>query len=187
MMTMFWCHNFAKHHPGRSWLDLWTIKAKMLQNKMKGHHPLSLKWLTVLSLVVLKVNLKINWPHVHSWIGTWITKLLLKNCWESTLAFVPSPRMFDLSFNEWFSHNKWQRILFYHHFVSLLDLYNWLINNKPTCLILLTFIGYVYFSFILSILHRFVFHSEKWLPNNRIIRYLHYTLYWIHHMLLWSW
>ena len=28
-----------------------------------------------------------------------------------------------------------------------------------------------------------MFHSEKWLPNSRIVRYLHYTLHGIHHML----
>ena len=43
--------------------------------------------------------------------------------------------------------------------------------------------GVFTFSLLEYVLHRFVFHSEKWLPNSRIVRYLHYTLHGIHHML----
>jgi 4-hydroxysphinganine ceramide fatty acyl 2-hydroxylase len=53
----------------------------------------------------------------------------------------------------------------------------------PLQLLLIFFIGVFSFTLVEYILHRFVFHSERWLPNNRIVRYLHYTLHGIHHML----
>jgi 4-hydroxysphinganine ceramide fatty acyl 2-hydroxylase len=39
------------------------------------------------------------------------------------------------------------------------------------------------FTLLEYFLHRFVFHSEKWLPNSKVIRYLHYLLHGIHHTL----
>ena len=43
--------------------------------------------------------------------------------------------------------------------------------------------GFLLWTFAEYLLHRFVFHSEKWLPDSRLIRYLHYALHGVHHML----
>lgn len=92
--------------------------------------------------------------------------------------------MFDSSFNEWFSHNKWQRIFILPFILSVYWIYTTDLSTTSPLALFLTFLsGMFTFSLLEYILHRFVFHSEKWLPNNRIIRYLHYTLHGIHHML----
>lgn len=50
-------------------------------------------------------------------------------------------------------------------------------------LVLTLLFGMFFFTLLEYFLHRFIFHSEKWLPNNKIIRYLHYVLHGIHHTL----
>lgn len=98
--------------------------------------------------------------------------------------FVPSPRMFDSSFNEWFSHNKWQHIFILPFLLTCYWIATTDMTTAPLKTLILTFlIGVFSFTLLEYVLHRFVFHSEKWLPNNRIIRYLHYTLHGIHHTL----
>lgn len=92
--------------------------------------------------------------------------------------------MFESDFFEWFSHNKWQRIFVVPFVLTLYWLYTTDLTTATTLqLIFALLIGIFSFSLVEYILHRFVFHSEKWLPNSRIIRYLHYTLHGIHHML----
>lgn len=98
--------------------------------------------------------------------------------------FVPSPRMFESDFNEWFSHNKWQRIFILPFIICVYWLYSTdLTTASPFKLAFTLFFGVFCFTLLQYFLHRFVFHSEKWLPNSRVIRYLHYTLHGIHHML----
>ena len=92
--------------------------------------------------------------------------------------------MFDSDFNEWFSHNKWQRIFILPFLAIAYWLYTTdLTTASPIQLILTLIFGIFCFSLLEYVLHRFIFHSEKWLPNSQIIRYLHYTLHGIHHML----
>lgn len=43
--------------------------------------------------------------------------------------------------------------------------------------------GFLVWTLMEYILHRFVFHSEKWLPDSKLIRYLHFVLHGVHHML----
>lgn len=92
--------------------------------------------------------------------------------------------MFESDFNEWFSHNKWQRIFILPFLLVTYWMYKTDLSvSSPFTLIFSFLVGVFFFSLLEYFLHRFVFHSEKWLPNNKVIRYLHYTLHGIHHML----
>lgn len=92
--------------------------------------------------------------------------------------------MFETDFMEWFSHNKWQRIFLLPLILTIYWIRNTDLSTATTLQLVVAFIlGTFSFTLVEYILHRFVFHSEKWLPNNKIIRYLHYTLHGIHHTL----
>jgi 4-hydroxysphinganine ceramide fatty acyl 2-hydroxylase len=92
--------------------------------------------------------------------------------------------MFEADINEWFSHNKWQRIFFIPFFLVTYWLYTTdLTTASPLQLLSTSLLGIFTFTLLEYFLHRFVFHSEKWLPNSKVIRYLHYTLHGIHHTL----
>lgn len=98
--------------------------------------------------------------------------------------FVPSPRMFESNFSEWFSHNKWQRIFLIPIILATYWIYKADLSTATSLQLFLVFaLGIFSFTLLEYVLHRFVFHSEKMLPNNRVIRYLHYALHGIHHTL----
>jgi 4-hydroxysphinganine ceramide fatty acyl 2-hydroxylase len=65
------------------------------------------------------------------------------------------------------------------YYLSLID---WSQISIPYAVIRLV-TGMAIFSLVEYILHRFLFHSENYLPNNRLVRYLHFILHGIHHML----
>jgi 4-hydroxysphinganine ceramide fatty acyl 2-hydroxylase len=74
--------------------------------------------------------------------------------------FVPSPRMFESNFNEWFSHNKWPQIFILPFFLVLYWIYTTDLTTATPIQLLLTFIiGVFSFSLLEYGLHRFVFHS----------------------------
>jgi 4-hydroxysphinganine ceramide fatty acyl 2-hydroxylase len=54
---------------------------------------------------------------------------------------------------------------------------------NPLSFLVAAVAGLLVFSLIEYCLHRFVFHSEWWLPDNRLVRYLHFFTHGIHHML----
>lgn len=98
--------------------------------------------------------------------------------------FVNSPKMFELDFLEPFSHNKWQRIFLIPFLILLVYMQrvNWsgfsLLNVTPFFIL-----GIIIFSLTEYLIHRFIFHSESILPDSKIVRYLHFILHGIHHML----
>jgi 4-hydroxysphinganine ceramide fatty acyl 2-hydroxylase len=99
--------------------------------------------------------------------------------------FVPSPRMFESGFFEFFSHNKWFSIMALPFLVIAYMLYNipsWESFSLPLT-ILVSLLGFLFFTLAEYCLHRFIFHSESYLPNSRVVRYLHYIMHGIHHML----
>lgn len=98
--------------------------------------------------------------------------------------FVDSPRMFETNLLEPLSHNKWYHILVAHLiFIGcLLSVVAWKSVYLPTALAVFL-IGMFSFSLMEYILHRFLFHSEKYLLNNALVRYIHFMLHGIHHML----
>ena len=98
--------------------------------------------------------------------------------------FCPSPRMFKSDFFEMLSHNLWYHVLIFHLvvyacFASTLD-YN---NVRLVTALPVFLLGVFTFSIIEYLLHRFLFHSEKHLFDNKVLRYCHFVLHGIHHML----
>lgn len=56
--------------------------------------------------------------------------------------------------------------------------------GKPLLVVSLVLLGMLTFSLVEYLMHRFLFHSEKYLPDNflgRPLRYLHFILHGIHH------
>lgn len=98
--------------------------------------------------------------------------------------FCPSPRMFKSSFFEMLSHNLWYHVLIFHliiygYMLSTMDFAN--LGWKSAVAVFA--LGVFTFSFIEYLFHRFLFHSEKHLFDNRVMRYCHFVLHGIHHML----
>lgn len=98
--------------------------------------------------------------------------------------FTPSPRMFKSDFFEMLSHNLWYHVLIFHLVVyglvaSTIDFKK--VNLYPAIGVFL--LGMFTFSLIEYLMHRFIFHSEKHLCDNKIVRYCHFVLHGIHHML----
>jgi 4-hydroxysphinganine ceramide fatty acyl 2-hydroxylase len=177
---------FASHHPGGAGLIL-NYQSKDVSEQMKGHHPLSLKMADSLIIGGFKKEISkyIN-PDKPLMDQVWDMdhETYLKIVESPHWLFVPSPRMFESDFNEWFSHNKWQRIFILPFLLVLYWIYTVDFTTASPLRLFITFLcGVFTFSLVEYLLHRFVFHCEKWLPNNKICRYLHYTLHGIHHTL----
>ena len=98
--------------------------------------------------------------------------------------FCPSPRMFESSFLEMLSHNLWYHVLIFHLVIYAAIAYTMdfrrvhLETAVPVILL-----GMFFFTLIEYLMHRFLFHSEKHLFDNRVMRYAHFVLHGIHHML----
>lgn len=155
---------------------------------MKFHHPLTL--IMANSMVIGSFRKEIS-RIIHP------DKPLLPQIWDLDeqsymkiinsphWLFVPSPRMFESDFIEFFSHNKWYSItvlplvVITYMFYSIPSWHNF---NLPLS-ILLALLGFLFFTLTEYCLHRFVFHSESYLPNSKLVRYLHYIMHGIHHML----
>lgn len=93
--------------------------------------------------------------------------------------------MFDSNFIEFFSHIKWYHILAVPFMVFaylLLRIQSWGDYNPMTAFPTLL-AGFLFWTLLEYLLHRFVFHSESYLPNSKIVRYLHFNLHGVHHML----
>ena len=82
------------------------------------------------------------------------------------------------------SHNKWYNIfvipiiLFASYWAKI----DWT-NFNLLFMLPIFVIGFFSFTLAEYLIHRFIFHSESILPDNRVVRYLHYVLHGIHHML----
>lgn len=98
--------------------------------------------------------------------------------------FVNSPRMFESDFFESLSHNKWYHIFFlplawaFGYAMKIdwagMDIFK---------MIPIFLLGFLMFTLTEYLIHRFIFHSERYLFDNKVVRYLHYVLHGIHHML----
>lgn len=92
--------------------------------------------------------------------------------------------MFQTDFFESFSHIKWYHIFFvpFIIFTMYWMKIDWaeydLFKMLPFFIL-----GVFTFSLTEYLLHRFIFHSEKHLFDNRLMRYLHFVIHGIHHML----
>ena len=92
--------------------------------------------------------------------------------------------MFKYDLMEATTHNKWYHILLIHLAFSMFLLQQVVWSNVSLVAGLsVLFLGAFSFSLLEYLLHRFLFHSENYLFNNRIVRYVHFILHGIHHML----
>ncbi len=83
-----------------------------------------------------------------------------------------------------FSHNKWYNIFL----IPLLIATNYYMQIDWTGanllhMLLFFVLGIFVFSLAEYLIHRFIFHSEKYLFDNRVVRYLHFIMHGVHHML----
>ena len=126
-------------------------------------------------------SIKID-PYKGTLYQVW-TKLDL----QSYTDFVNSPnsvighmRVFDRPYLEIFSMTPWQVIPALWIPVSLYLFCCGLLEIGPIA-ILIFFLGLFYWTFFEYLLHRFGFHCEQFLPDNRYVITLHYLLHGIHH------
>ena len=154
--------SFAKHHPGGAGLIL-NYQAKDITDEMNAHFPLSLTMANSMVVGSLETEIRrlIN-PD----------KALLPQIWEMDHAtylkiinsphwlFVESPKMFESSFCEQFSHNKWYNIFIVPFIISAYNFLNttWANPNYPI-LILTLLLGIFVFTLTEYLIHRFIFHS----------------------------
>lgn len=121
-------------------------------------------------------------PYKGTLYQVW-SKLNLKSYTE----FVNSPqvieghmRVFDSPFLEPFSKTPWQVIpIFWLPVITY-----WAISGLEEFglkAVLWFFFGLLYWTLFEYMLHRFAFHSEAFLPDNRYVICLHYLLHGIHH------
>lgn len=99
--------------------------------------------------------------------------------------FVESPRFFETNILEVLSHNKWYTVPPTPLLMTAYNYYlvpSWETFNLSS-FILAAILGLLIFSFTEYMLHRFLFHSEGYLPNSRILRYIHFFTHGVHHML----
>lgn len=154
---------------------------------MKSHYPLSLVMANTMVVGKFKKDIErmINpdealMPQIWRMDHETYLKVIDSPHW----LFVNSPRMFQSSFFEAMSHNKWYNIFFVP--IAILVTYAAKIDwTGFNILYMIPIFIAGLFSFTLAeyLIHRFIFHSESLLPDNRVIRYLHYILHGIHHML----
>ena len=106
---------------------------------------------------------------------------------DSYTEFVNNPtslmghmRVFDNPFLEIFSQTPWQLIpsvwlpvITYYLYTSYLDI--------GLQAFMMFFVGIVYWTLFEYFMHRFLFHSEQYLPNNRHFITFHYLMHGVHH------
>ena len=161
---------------------------KKIDEEMRFHHPLTLIMANSMVIGSFKKEIaRIIRPDEPLLPQIWdldeqsYMKIINSPHW----LFVPSPRMFQSDFVEFFSHNKWYSIILLpllvisYMFYSIPSYHGF---SLPLS-VLTAVIGFLFFTLTEYCLHRFVFHSESYLPNSKLVRYLHYIMHGIHHML----
>lgn len=54
---------------------------------------------------------------------------------------------------------------------------------NPLTSLLAIICGVLSFTLVEYLLHRFIFHADWYIPDNRVLRMLHFVLHGVHHML----
>ncbi len=180
--------SFAPHHPGGSGL-IKRYQNKDISKQMDGHFPLSLVMANTMSIGSIRKDIeKIIKPDEPLMRQIWDLDhtTYLKIVDSPHWLFVPSPRMFETDFMEMLSHNKWHTIIPLPLLCVIYMAYNtdWAGAAASLLSLLITAVlGFLAFTLTEYSIHRWIFHSEKHLFDNRLLRYLHYVLHGIHHML----
>jgi 4-hydroxysphinganine ceramide fatty acyl 2-hydroxylase len=166
---------------------IFNYKNRDLSHELKTHHVLTYRMADSLVIGSFANDItKVIDP----------TKPLMKQVWSLNhqqyldlvdsphWLFVESPRMFEYDLLEATSHNKWYHILILHMAFSIYMLTQVVWQHVSVLQgVFLFLLGMFSFSLLEYVLHRFLFHSEKYLFDNKIVRYLHFLLHGIHHML----
>lgn len=155
--------SFAEHHPGGGSL-IHNYRSKKIDEQMKFHQPLALIMANSLVVGTFKKDIqRLIDPEQPLMRQVWdlTHEQYLKIVDSPHWLFVPSPRMFETDFCEFFAHNKWYAILLLPFLVINYMLYNvvsWEGVTPPK--VLGSFLlGVFFFSLTEYFLHRFIFHS----------------------------
>lgn len=179
--------SFASHHPGGAAL-LYNKNVARIDEQMKFHHPLTMYMATTMAIGSFKEELsRIIDP----------SKPLLSQIWQLShedyltvvnsphWLFTPSPQMFSNPILDKVSHTKWYGVLPMPWMLIAFMFYqipSW-DNFNPITAILAAVTGFMFFTLVEYILHRFLFHSERYLPDSRVAHFTHFFLHGVHHML----
>jgi 4-hydroxysphinganine ceramide fatty acyl 2-hydroxylase len=159
-----------------------------ISEEMKFHHPLTLRMANTMAVSSFRQDIariispdQPLLPQIWSLNHEQYMRLVYSPHW----LFVPSPRMFETDFMESFSHVKWWTVPILPLLVITYlfrQVENWNSLN-PAVALLICLAGFLSFTFTEYFLHRFIFHSENYLPDSRLARYIHFFTHGVHHML----
>lgn len=167
-----------------------ALNGRDITEEFKPHKALSFKFADSMAIGSLKNEIKREldyeqplMPQIWRMSHDQYIKIINYPHW----LFIESPRMFESGFVEMFSHTQWYTVLFVQ-----LAFYCYLLCNhfdfgavdQPQLVPPLILTGIFTFSLVEYLLHRFLFHSERYLPDNFLgkpLRYLHFILHGIHH------
>ena len=90
-------------------------------------------------------------------------------------------RMFDAPYLEIFSRTPWYVIPIIWIPILTFNIWHAFQNLNLLQVVALTLFGMFNWTFLEYFLHRFVFHLEIWIPDNRYLYTLHYIIHGVHH------
>lgn len=178
---------FSKHHPGGK-ATLEAFANQPIDEQMKTHFPLSM--LLANSMVVGTFKREISRIIDPE-------RPLLRQIWNLDQEnygkvvnsphwlFVPSPRMVEWDWLEILSYSRWYQVSFLPALLityMLVTVPTWQSFNPLTSLLAII-CGVLSFTLVEYLLHRFIFHADWYIPDNRVLRMLHFVLHGVHHML----
>jgi 4-hydroxysphinganine ceramide fatty acyl 2-hydroxylase len=178
---------FAPHHPGGAVL-LRSRKGQEISAEMKWHHPLTLSMASTMAVGSFRKEIQRTITLERGFMAQiWGLdhEQYMHVVYSPHWLFVPSPRMFDSNFLEAFTHCKWYMALLMPTLVlsyMVSRVQNWH-DFDPATAFLTALAGLLFFTLVEYSLHRFIFHSERHLPDNRLARSIHFLSHGIHHML----
>lgn len=120
-----------------------------------------------------------------------IYQVMTKLNYDEYLNFVNDPkhltrpgdihRMFKTPFLDFFSRTPWYHIVWFWSPVVLYKIWQGFDHLSLIELVLYFLFGMFTWTFIEYSLHRFVFHMEIYIPDNRILRGIHFMFHGVHH------
>jgi len=90
-------------------------------------------------------------------------------------------RMFKTPFLDFFSRTPWYHIACFWTPVMFYKLWQGSYELSVVPLVLSFILGLITWTFIEYSLHRFIFHMEIYIPDNRLLRTIHYIFHGVHH------
>lgn len=110
----------------------------------------------------------------------------LNNVHRPNWVFSKSPRMFETEILERFSYCSWFNIFYVPYLLMFIYYKNYVEDHWENVKILNALVAFIFGVFIFSLteylLHRFLFHSEKYIFDLKVMRCAHFIMHGIHHM-----